>query len=534
MSLDRLVGLARANREEALEALDIIECERSLVSFMRRAWHVLEPGVDFVSGWAVECMAEHLEAVTRGELRRLVINVPPGCTKSMLVNVFWPAWEWGPRGLAHYRYISASYEQGLATRDMGRMRELVLSDWYQSKWPITFKHDMNEKTLYGNTASGWRKSSSVGASLVGYRGDRVLIDDPHDVQKVESDLRRDEVLRWGSNTVPTRLNDLAESAILVIMQRVHHLDLSAQYLAELLPDGEHTWEHLCLPMEFEGPTRTYTPVRRRGREPEWVRRVDKEGEPLPQYVPAAEGEEGARLLTCQDRREVEGELLWPERFPKNAVEELKTTFRSWGGTYAEAGQLQQRPAPREGGMFKRADFRFVDAADVPKGGRTVRGWDLANSTRKRSPYTAGVKVRHVGGATYILDVVRLRAEAKEVYDTLRATAEQDGGNVEQSLPQDPGQAGKDQKRHLAAQLVGYDVHFSPETGSKEERAKPFAAQVAAGNVYLVRGSWDDTYVAEATLFPRGEFMDQIDATSRAFMRALLSQPTGVGMPPTMI
>ena len=136
---------------------DRARCELSLLDFTKQAWPALEPGVQFVHGWAVEAVAEHLQAVTEGHIKRLLVNVPPGCTKSMLTNVMWPAWEWGPRKKPHYRYISASYEQGLAVRDMVRCRDLVKSEWYHSRWPIEPKDDQDAKTFYANTATGgWR------------------------------------------------------------------------------------------------------------------------------------------------------------------------------------------------------------------------------------------------------------------------------------------------------------------------------------------------------------------------------------------
>lgn len=522
MSLAKDIERYRTHPEATFSELDKLESEESLLGFITRAWSVLEPETPFVSGWCIEALCDHLEAVSRGELTRLLINVPPGATKSMTSNVFWPAWEWGPRAMPHLRYISASYEQGLSVDHMRRCRETIESDWYQSKWPTEFKADQNQKTLYANSRTGWRKASSVASSLVGYRGDRVIVDDPHDVKKVESDTVRQEVLRWFSETIPTRLNNLDLSAIIVIMQRVHAQDVSGLIIAK-----ELGYEHLCLPMEYEPITRCFTSVPRKdGTEPELVVRVLDEAEPLPVYE---EGEEGAELLYPQDRREEEGELLWPERFSAKAVETLKKAFRAWGGTYAEAGQLAQRPAPREGGMLKRAWFKFVDVDELPKSfSKRCRGWDLGVSTTKRSPYTVGTKLAIDDGDVYILDVVRERMEAHSMYELLRTTAVADGRQVEQSLPQDPGQAGKDQKRHLAKLFPGYDVHFSPESGSKVDRAQPFAAQAEAGNVYILRGAWNDTFLGEAGLFPNGEFLDQIDATSRAYMRLIAKKPRRVG------
>lgn len=471
-------------------------CELSLLEFTKQAWEQLEPGVAFQHGWAVAAIAEHLQAVTEGHIKRLLINVPPGCTKSMLTNVMWPAWEWGPRGWGHMRYISASYEQGLAVRDMVRCRDLLKSEWYQQRWPIVFKDDQDQKTFYANERTGWRFASSVRASLVGYRGDRIIIDDPHSVKGAESDAEREESLRWFTETIPTRLNRLAESAIVVIMQRLHQRDISGLIIDELGKD----WTHLCLPMSYEADRHCSTSV----------------------VMP------NGRTFT--DERIEPGQLLWPERFPGPAVESLKAQLRAWGGSYAEAAQLQQRPAPREGGMFKIANFRIVDA--VPPGVLNwVRGWDLAATSKKKNPraaFTAGVKMgMGQNNLIVVADIRRIQGGPFEVKDLIQRTAHQDGRTVRVDLPQDPGQAGVAQIADYVKDMQGYSVFGSPEAGDKDQRALPFASQVEAGNVVLVRGPWLDAFLGEAALFPMSTYKDQIDACSRAYA-ALLSMSLGQG------
>lgn len=517
------------SREDA-HALERALCEDSLLDFMRFGWHALEPGVDFVTGPAIETMARHLEAVTRGEVRRLLMNVPPGFTKSMMTNVFWPAWEWALgvkhkrctktkcvhdsdrcyRGLDSHRFISASYEKTLATRDLVRCRDLITSEWFAGHWPIEFKDDENQKTRYENTSTGWRQAASVGSALTGHRGDRIIIDDPHSVKTAESEAERMESLRWFTETVPTRLNKQGESAIVVIMQRLHEQDISGLIIREF---GDE-YVHLCLPMEFEAGNRCYTRVPIEGVAAKRMRRIKDEADPLPRWEPSSDGQ----VVWPQDWRKDEGELLWPARFPDHAVESLKLAFRAQGGTYAEAAQLQQRPVPRGGGMFQRDDFTFVD--DAPSDFLAiVRGWDLAAT--KKGDWTVGVKLGITAeGHVYILDRVRMRGTPGEVRKLMKDTAEQDGHRVVQSVPQDPGQAGKAQVAQVAADLHGFDVRFSPESGQKEDRARPVAAQCEAGNFYIVRAPWNDNFMAEVCLFPGALFDDQVDGLSRAYHELL--------------
>lgn len=469
-----------------------LRCESRLIDFVKAAWHTLEPGVKFQTGWAVDAIADHLQAVTDGHIRNLLINVPPGCSKSMLTSVFWPAWEWGPRGMKHHRFITASYSQELAIRDSVRHRDLHLSKFYQDNWPLGIKEDENSKMLWANGNGGWRKASSVGAALTGFRGDRIILDDPHSVKGGDSEVTREETLRWFSETLPTRRNKQAESALVVIMQRIHERDVSGLILA-----NELGYEKLILPMEYESDrhcrTKSY-----------WINPATKQRE------------------VFSDPRQSDGDLLWPERFPRDSVEELKDAFRSHGGSYAEAAQLQQRPAPRGGGMFKIDDFVIIDAPPAQDQiVECVRGWDLAASTTNRSAFTAGVKIAKLKDGRYcILHVARFRAGPHEVRTKMQSLAQTDGIRVWQSLPQDPGQAGKVQKADLAKYLDGYKVHFSLESGEKADRAQGFAAQVEAGNVCLVRAPWNEQFLTEAAMFPNGQYMDQIDGCSRAYGKLL--------------
>lgn len=423
--------------------------------------------------WHIDFICEHLEAVTDGRINRLLINVPPGSMKSLLVSVLWPSWEWGPRGLRSMRYLTTSFSEGPVKRDTRKTRDLILSEWYQSLWPEV-KLVRTAELSFANSGTGTREGVPFG-SLTSQRGDRLILDDPHSVELAESETERANTTRKFREGALNRLNDQARSAIVVIMQRLHEDDIAGTIL-KLGMD----FTHVMLPMEFEPERACVTPI---GKDP----------------------------------RQYDGDLLDPGRFPREVVAGLKDGM----GQYAYAGQYQQRPAPREGGIFKRHWFEIVPAA--PANARRCRGWDLAASKSSTSAYTAGVRLSVQNGVYYVEDVVRERGSAAEVERLILNTAKQDGVGCKISIPQDPGQAGKAQVAAFAKLLAGFNCRFSPESGDKESRALPVSAQAEVGNIKIVKGNWNDAFLEEITSFPAGTYKDQTDALSRAFAE-LIPQP----------
>lgn len=535
-------------REELLR----LDAEESLLDFVRLMWRSVEPRRRLIEGWCLECLCEHLEAVHFGQIGQLLVNIPPGMMKSLLINVFFPSWEWGPRNRPDLRYVSFSYSSDLTVRDNVKARKVMASPLYQRLWGdrFAFSREQNAKNLFANDHSGLRYATSVLGVGTGERGDRIVIDDAHKVSEVESPIMRMRTRRWFSNEIVTRINDDG-SVVLAVGQRTHLDDVYGLMLKEDLG-----FEWLCLPMEFEGKNRAFTQVPRKGVPPIDVALIQVPGESIPRWVTRAEAKAGIESgeipaatpmtfvkRTLQDRRTKEGEMLWPERFSKSFVENrLKRGLRAEGGNYAVAAQLQQRPIPREGGLFHREDFRFIDRAPN-RNVSWVRGWDLAGTKKKNSPYTASAKMALDGTDVIIADVDRDQMESRMVYERIAAMVIQDGPNVVQDFPQDPGQAGKDQKRHirklirdLAArhpELGEVVVRFSPETGSKETRAAALAADGEAGTLYLVRGPWNDAFIAECVLFPAG-FSDQVDAASRARSRLVRTEPVSQFAAPEII
>ena len=174
LSRDELIAKARAASK--LETRDVKkECEESLVNFIRHAWDVVEPGQPYVHGWHIDAIAMHLEATATGDINRLLINVPPGCMKSLATTVFFPAWLWGPKDQAHLRFLCVSHSQNLAVRDSTRMRRLVQSEWYKNLWGdrVVLTGDQNSKLKFETTKFGFREAAAAG-SITGSRGDFVL------------------------------------------------------------------------------------------------------------------------------------------------------------------------------------------------------------------------------------------------------------------------------------------------------------------------------------------------------------------------
>ena len=354
-------------------------CRRRLHTFVREAWSLVEPR-PFVDNWHIGAICEHLQAVTEGEIRKLIINVPPRSTKSLTTAVFWPAWEW--LFAPEVRWVFASYADTLATKHSLICRRLMqtralatavegvpwirrvgyrgLLEFLGEDWDFTA--DQVLKTRFENNRAGYRNATSVGGTATGEGGDRLVIDDPLKAEDALSDLRRKGANEWFDGTWSTRLNDPVRSTHVVIMQRLHEEDLTGH----LLERGG--WEHLCLPGEFESAH--------------------------PFTWPA-------------DPRTVEGETLDPVRLPPARLVELKRDL----GSYGYAGQIQQRPAPAEGGMFKRAWWkRWRPEALPPQWSQVIASWDMAFKATDGSSYVVGQVWASDGADRYLIGQVRARLE----------------------------------------------------------------------------------------------------------------------------
>jgi len=298
-----VLGLIKKERDRR-------DAQRDLMSFTRQSFDIIEPGQEFCDNWHLHVIAEHLMAVTTGDIRNLVINIPPGCMKSILTSVAWPAWEWSSN--PSIRTLSASYGGDLAIRDASKTRDIIISEWYRDRWPeVLIKAGEDQKTKYALTGGGWRMATSVGGRATGEHPDRKIVDDPHNARQAESDAERESALTWFDRTLSTRGQSRGASTV-VVMQRLHEKDVTGHIIADLTG-----YTHICIPMEFDGVSRK-------------------------------------TFLGVYDPRKKKGDLLWPEMFNDASVTELKQLL----GSYGTSGQLQQDPVPSAGGLLKVQHFQM--------------------------------------------------------------------------------------------------------------------------------------------------------------------------------
>jgi predicted phage terminase large subunit-like protein len=484
--------------QESIALVEAEQCRRDMHRFLRDVvWPVVEPGTEFIDNWHLHAICEHLQAVLNGDIANLLVNMPPRFAKSILISVTMPTWAWIDR--PEMRSIFASYSANLSIRDALKSRRVINSPRYQKYYGDIFQlsDDQDVKARYENDKTGFRMSTSVGGMGTGEGGDVLVVDDPHNVLAAESDVVREEAWLWWTETMSSRLNNPNKGGKIVVMQRVNESDVSGHILAEQADE----YCHLKIPMRYEVPTVKVTV-------------------PGTYEMKEAPTEKTPNSFGWMDPREVEGELAWPSRFDASAVKKLEKAM----GSYAVAGQFQQRPAPRGGSMIDTNLFHMCDVLPTKQPIVWVRCWDLAATEEQAKTsepaYTAGVLIGKwtEGDEDHFLiaDVKRERLGPYAVRKLLKETAEHDGKHVKIRIPQDPGQAGKSQKDSIIAMLAGYTVVAVTETGSKEQRAEPFAAQVEGNNVWCLRGVWNTAYFAELNMFPSGKFKDQTDATANGF------------------
>lgn len=338
---DKELRLAKAAiRGELLQ--ETLRLENSLYEFLKAAWSHFDPA-PFCDNWHLKDMCEHLEEVARGKIPRLLLNVPPRTGKTSIVSICFCAWVWaqrekGPLMGPQVSFFYASYAEQLSLEHSIKTRRLIESRWYKRHWGDRFKllTDRNTKGHFENDKGGSRMASSVDARATGWGADILIADDPHLVKEAESDIVREGVVRWWMETMPSRLNDRRKGAMIVVMQRVHEGDLSGQILANKLG-----YVHFCVPMEYV---------------PGWHinqdrgRRIETRlGEESCTGIPESE------IFWIDDRTQ-EGQLLWPDRYPMEEVRKLQQEL----GPYAYAGQFQQTPAPRGGGIIRPEWWQNLD------------------------------------------------------------------------------------------------------------------------------------------------------------------------------
>lgn len=466
--------------------------------FIRKTWPVLEPGVPFVDGMPIGAVTEHLQALMEGTLgkRNLLINIPPRCMKSTSVSVALVPWVWARPEWSHLKFLYTSYSGDLSMRDSIKARRLIKSPWYQERFGSVYSMtgDQNVKGRFDNNRNGTRLATSVGGQGTGEGGDVIIADDPHNAQEAESDTVREGTVRWWRETMSTRGNNPDTVRKIVVMQRLNEADLSGYILAEEI--GEYV--HLCLPMRYE------------------KKRI---------FI-------GSMF---KDPRTADGQLLWPERFSEQATARLERSL----GEYGAAGQLQQRPAPRGGGMVKETSFHlWSQKKALPDFTYVIQSYDTAFTERTTGDptgcLTLGVFIYQKANHVMILDAwdemlnypalrKKVVADWKAVYggtldDDLHPGRRPDIVVVEnkgsgQSILQDlraakvpafaynPGKADKMARLQGALPLIETDILWVPE--SKNDPNEPV--------------KWVRDAIKQITTFPAAAHDEYVDCLSQGLL-----------------
>jgi predicted phage terminase large subunit-like protein len=438
----------------------------------------------------LELLNERLLDIASGKIKRLMVLMPPRNGKSELVSKYFPAWYLGL--FPDNRIILTSYEADFAAQWGRRARELI-----EEHGKLQFIEQI-EVSGESSAAARWDIVENVDGKAVKRDGGMItagangpitgkgahvaIIDDPiKNREQADSVTYRERNKEWYRSTLYTRLEP--DGAIILVMTRWHEDDLAGWLLEEAKNGTGDQWTVLRFPAIAE------------------------------------EEDELGRMP---------GDPLWPERFPLEVLEKIQAVV----GPYDWAALYQARPAPAEGGLFKKEWFEIVDAWPINVAIK-VREWDLAGSRKKKADWTSGLLAGLHDGILYVVHLNRIKADPAGVDNEIALQAELDGHDIPIRMEQEPGSAGihvcDNFARHI---LLGYDFMGIPSTGSKIERARGVRSMAAMGNVKLLRGPWNQVFLDEVALFPNGRNDDIVDTLSAAhrdltgdLFRDLKQEPT---------
>lgn len=492
--------------ERQLAELDRVDYEESLYKFLRAGWKNIDPS-SWKDGWPIEAVAEHLQAVVDGDIKRLIINIPPRMGKSSICSVALPAWTWAQPEKRHsptsgpgVQFLYASYAQQLSVRDSVKCRRLIQSPWFQQHWGKRFAlaSDQNVKGRFLNDKGGERLITSVGSAATGEGGSIIVIDDPNAADEAFSEATIEATIEWWDGTMSTRLNDAKTGAYIVIQQRLAEDDLTGHILSK--DKGE--WTHLVLPMHYD-PDRSF------------VTRIGWE-----------------------DPRTTPGELLWPERFGVPEVEALERSLVT-----RAAGQLEQAPVTPGGGIIKRAWWQLWEADAFPPMDYILASVDTAYTEKTINDPSAmtvwgvftqdpvALASRMIGAdgrpeylpRTYIEQAPKVMlmaawAEHLEFHDLVEKVAKTARKcRVDKVLIENKSSGisvAQELRRIYASENFAVQLN-DPKSTDKISRLYSVQHIFNDGTVYAPDRKWADEVISEVEVFPKGKHDDRVDTVSQA-------------------
>lgn len=468
----------------------------SLAGFVRRAWPYIRDPNPYAGNWHIDVLSQEYEDIFYGRNDRLIVNQPPGTSKSFLLNVFFPAWVWGKDPTRRFGHFS--YSDSLTKQQKEVFLRLISSDWYQKKVArIRIVRD-NDKEGMVNQHGGSRYMGNVGGPLIGMHPHYLLIDDPHKATDVYSEKLMKKALRWFSSSVASR-GMLQKMSIVLCMQRLAPNDLCGILLGEMLsgaielPEGLKSelfsadWRHACLPMRFN-----------------------------PDH----------RYLWDKDPRTQKGELLWPSAINEAMVLNRMKMLELDKSQANVPAQFDQDPMSKAGTLFENVRGALIQPEDLPKKlvhGKAIIGWDRADSSVEADgDPTAGVLMVNYEGTCYIMNrfkfnktsidrdnfIVKISEFYKGKWDNFRVANEVN-----------PGPDGKMAHNQLAARLAKHGILCMAQAAikSKAARATMLASSLKHLGVRILAGQdWTNDFIDELTRFPNAPHDDQVDAAAHAY------------------
>ncbi len=482
--------------------------EDNLAEFFRAAWPYIDPA-PWKDGWAIDAICEHLQAVIDGDIRFLMINQPPRTSKSSLVSVTLPAFCWaqryrGPTSGPQTPFLYASYATRLSLRDSVKCRRLIQSAWYQRLWGERFQlvGDQNAKERYSNTERGERLITSISSGVTGEGGQIIVVDDANAANEADSEATIEATNDWWDQTMSTRLNDPETGAYIVVQQRLAENDLTGH----ILETSGDDWVHLMLPMRYEADRSFST------------------------------------LIGWKDPRQEEGELLWPARFSETSVKALERRL----GPYGAAGQLQQRPEPKGGGIIKREWWQPWPGSKYPPFDFILGSLDTAYTEDKENdpsamsiwgvfntdfgaiatrwidadgrPQYEGRSVVEYSPKVMLIYAWRERLEFHALVTEVARVCKL--FNVDRLVIENKA-AGISTSQELVRLLGGgaFGIELS-DPGRLDKQSRLYSVQhlFSEGLVYAPELAWSEMLITEVSQFPKGRYRDLTDTTSQALKR----------------
>ncbi len=449
--------------------------------FFKLAWHVKEPNTPLVDNFHIKYLCDRLqheaERIGRGEARgkHLLINIPPGSSKSSIVTIFFPVWCWLRH--ASMKFITASYSESLAIDHAIKSRDIIKSDWYLRRFSHIYhlKSDQNNKKEYENTHTGKRIITSVGGSVTGKHADIIIADDPINPKKSASEVELRNCKEWWSRTMSTRLSNPKVGLKIIVMQRLHEEDLTGH----LLDNNGDEYEHICLPGELT---------------------------------------DGVRPLSMREYYDEDG-LFDPVRYDREVLDSYKASLGSMG----YAGQILQSPAPMEGNMIKRSWYQRFTMSELEqmatKSGKPLVWnftFDGAYTKDKQNDPSAMLAYAMFDGNMYIRGAMEVWMEMPELLEWMPEYVKANGYTTASRIYVEPKANGLS-----TVQMLKKNTHLNviidkPPTTDKVARVNTCSPFIEARRVYLLQdGEWVEGFINETSMFPNAKNDGRVDCFTMA-------------------